>query len=83
MGPRHLKLIRHCRADVACVAPGLQVLAAEPKKEAMVPYIKVFQTLLRCGFFVNKPCILVAAIRNYAFRCYGNMLPVVSCRWCL
>ena len=45
----HLKLIRHRRADVACAAPGLQVLAAEPKKEAMVPYIKVFQTLLRCG----------------------------------
>ena len=27
----------------------LQVLAAEAKKEAMVPYIKVFQTLLRCA----------------------------------
>ena len=53
-GPWHLKLIGHCRADVACAAPALQVLAAEPKKEAMVPYIKVFQTLLRCGFFASK-----------------------------
>ncbi len=77
MGPRHLKLIGHCRADVACAAPALQVLAAEPKKEAMVPYIKVFQTLLRCAFCENA-CILVAAFRNYAFRCYRITLPVVS-----
>ena len=52
--PGHLKLIGHCRADVACATPVLQVLAAEPKKEAMVPYIKVFQTLLRCDFSASK-----------------------------
>ncbi|CAK0783738.1 hypothetical protein CVIRNUC_006937 [Coccomyxa viridis] len=31
------------------------VLAAEPKKEAMVPYIKVFQTLLRKRPFLIRP----------------------------
>ena len=54
IGPGRLKLIRHCRAEAAGAAPVLQVLAAEPKKEAMVPYIKVFQTLLRCGRSASK-----------------------------
>ena len=61
---RHLKLMRHCGADVACAAPALQVLAAEPKKEAMVPYIKVFQTLLRCGFIASKASHPFCSVQN-------------------
>lgn len=37
----------HCQRLLTKDVCGSQVLAAEAEKEAMVPYIKVFQTLLR------------------------------------
>ena len=46
-----------CRSflSINCIFVGGQVLAADATREAMQPYVKVFQTLLRCGAAWHAP----------------------------